>query len=268
VEHVGMLAELDSQLPPILVRRQTMQVIDGAHRFRAAILRGDAEIDARIVDGDEAASYLLAVQLNIAHGLPLSTSDRKEAARRVMGFFPHWSDRKVAEAVGLAPNTVTALRTRTTAQDAQLCTVGKDGRSRPRDGAQRRETVVRLMTENPQLSVRELAENGGVSRQTVRNVRKRLNAEAGQPVREMLPPPRKGTDFESSLVFLQADPSFRFTDSGRLLLRIFSSYEAVRLSGVAIARSVPEHCRRALAQAAREFGQAWLELAECISLLD
>lgn len=268
--HVSMLAEIEGQLPPILVRRQTMQVIDGAHRLRAAILRGETEIDARVVDDDEAASYLLAVKLNTGHGLPLSPSDRKEAARRIMEFFPQWSDRKVAEAAGVAPNTVAAIRASTSAQNEQLCTVGKDGRSRPRDGAQRRKEIRRLLTENPELSVREVAQGAGVSPQTVRNERKRMNAEALQPLEETLSPPSadEGNAWASSLAILQADPAFRSTDNGRLLLRLFASYAMISSGGVAIARSTPEHCRQLLMQAARAYGEAWLELAECISLLD
>jgi ParB-like chromosome segregation protein Spo0J len=49
-----------------------MRVIDGIHRVEAAKLRGAKEIEARLFDGDESASYVLAVQANVTHGLPLS----------------------------------------------------------------------------------------------------------------------------------------------------------------------------------------------------
>lgn len=39
-DHVAMLAEVPETLPPIVVHRRTMQVVDGAHRLRAAQLRG------------------------------------------------------------------------------------------------------------------------------------------------------------------------------------------------------------------------------------
>ncbi|MGH8879883.1 MAG: hypothetical protein ACRD0P_21450, partial [Stackebrandtia sp.] len=37
-EHTQMLAESSEKLPPILVHRQTMRVIDGVHRLSAALL--------------------------------------------------------------------------------------------------------------------------------------------------------------------------------------------------------------------------------------
>jgi hypothetical protein len=41
------------ELPPILVCRRTMRVIDGMHRLTAATLDGRADIDVRYFDGDE-----------------------------------------------------------------------------------------------------------------------------------------------------------------------------------------------------------------------
>src|SRR5689334_20729528 len=43
--YARMLAELDVALPRILVHRTTMRIIDGMHRYRAAIIRGDDTID-------------------------------------------------------------------------------------------------------------------------------------------------------------------------------------------------------------------------------
>ncbi|WP_406302562.1 hypothetical protein OHA61_08775 [Streptomyces sp. NBC_00885] len=40
VGQVARLAELDAPLPPILVGRRTMRVIDGTHRLMAATLKG------------------------------------------------------------------------------------------------------------------------------------------------------------------------------------------------------------------------------------
>ena len=42
-DHIRTLAESGSDLPPILVHRETMRVIDGMHRLRAAILNGQLE---------------------------------------------------------------------------------------------------------------------------------------------------------------------------------------------------------------------------------
>ncbi|MFC7729983.1 hypothetical protein [Actinomadura keratinilytica] len=69
-------------LPPILVHRRTMRVVDGMHRLRAARLQGRCEIGVRFVDGPDADVFVAAVRANIGHGLPLSLADREAAAAR------------------------------------------------------------------------------------------------------------------------------------------------------------------------------------------
>jgi hypothetical protein len=59
-----------------------MRVLDGMHRVRAAILRGDAVIAAVFFDGDADAGFVEAVRANISHGLPLTVADRKAAVAR------------------------------------------------------------------------------------------------------------------------------------------------------------------------------------------
>lgn len=71
-EHVARLAEIDAPLPPILVDRRSMQVIDGTHRLMAAILRGRATIEVEFFDGNPADAFLHAVKANVTHGFPLS----------------------------------------------------------------------------------------------------------------------------------------------------------------------------------------------------
>ncbi len=174
LEHVRQLAESEDGLPPILVHRPTMRIVDGMHRFRAAQLRGQQAIEVRFFDGDEASAFVLAVQSNIMHGLPLSLPDRKAAAGRVMTMYPQWSDRMVASATGLAGKTVAALRKRPDEDGQQLdVRVGRDGRARPVNGAQRRQIAARLMAENPEASLREVARQAGISPETVRDVRAR-----------------------------------------------------------------------------------------------
>jgi hypothetical protein len=53
-EHVNALTDVEDRLPPIIVHRPTMRVIDGTHRLRAAKLRGARRIRARYFEGDEA----------------------------------------------------------------------------------------------------------------------------------------------------------------------------------------------------------------------
>src|SRR5262245_17675514 len=83
-DHVRTLAETDDKLPPIVVHRTTMQVIDGMHRLRAAVLRGREHIDVEFFEGDEEDAFVLAVKLNARHGLPLSPADRAAAVVRII----------------------------------------------------------------------------------------------------------------------------------------------------------------------------------------
>ena len=70
-DHVRVLSQADS-LPPIIVQRGTMRVIDGMHRLRAAQLRGEKQIAVRFFEGSDDLAFVLAVHANTAHGLPLT----------------------------------------------------------------------------------------------------------------------------------------------------------------------------------------------------
>src|SRR5215475_12583633 len=88
-EHVQLLAAAQG-LPPILVHRSTMRVIDGMHRLRAAKLRGDRTIFVKFFEGDDGEAFLLSVDANIKHGLPLSLADREAAASRILALYQQW----------------------------------------------------------------------------------------------------------------------------------------------------------------------------------
>jgi hypothetical protein len=115
--HIRALAEAASLLPPILVHRPSMRVIDGTHRLSAARLRGRDTVEVRFFDGTGAEAFLLAVKANIAHGLPLSRADREAAVHRIMaglahGYAQEWLDfaRHLERGVG-AGGPSTAHRT-------------------------------------------------------------------------------------------------------------------------------------------------------------
>ena len=107
--HIDALAEVCRDLPPIVIHRPTMTVIDGVHRLRAIERSGATSISAVFFDGTECEAFVLAVKLNAGHGLPLSLADRKAAARRMLADFPEWSNRRLAQAAGLSDKTVAAL---------------------------------------------------------------------------------------------------------------------------------------------------------------
>ena len=110
--HARALAESGTAFEPILVHRDTGRVVDGMHRLRAAMLRGERRIAVLYVDGASADLFIRSVQANINHGLPLTLGDRKAAALRILATHPHWSDRAIAAVTGVSPKTVGAVRGR------------------------------------------------------------------------------------------------------------------------------------------------------------
>jgi hypothetical protein len=95
-EHVQVLTESEERLPPIVVHGPSMRVIDGRHRVRAAVIRGEDTVDAKIYHGTAGDAFVLAVRMNITHGLPLTRTERTTAALRIIGSHPQWSDRMIA----------------------------------------------------------------------------------------------------------------------------------------------------------------------------
>jgi Bacterial Ig-like domain (group 3)/ParB/Sulfiredoxin domain len=174
-EHVQVLADSPGLLPPVLVHRPSMQIIDGMHRLQAAVMRGEDKILAQFLDCDERDIFVIAVQANTTHGLPLSLAERKQAAARIIGLYPHWSDRLIASAAGLSHKTVAALRPAATGDSSQLqARTGHDGRVRPLSSAAGRKTAGHLLMQNPGASLQQVASAAGISPGTVRDVRDRL----------------------------------------------------------------------------------------------
>jgi ParB-like chromosome segregation protein Spo0J len=175
-EHTRVLLESQAELPPIIVHRQTMRVIDGMHRLRAACLAGRDTIDVRFFDGSVEDSFVQAVMANNKHGLPLSLADRKAAATRIVTSHPHWSDRTIARVAGLAPKTVGAIRKRDGSGAATVTRIGRDGRARPLNTAERRRLAGEIIARQPEASLRTVAMQAGISPTTVRDVRDKIRA--------------------------------------------------------------------------------------------
>jgi ParB-like nuclease domain len=284
-EHVQLLAETDAELPPIIVHHATMQVIDGVHRLRAAQLRGEERIPVRFFFGDERDAFILAVKSNVAHGLPLSLADRKAAALRIITFYPQWSDRMIASISGIASRTVSDIRKQQRDEQARDdVRVGRDGRVRPINGSDRRVQASELMIENPHLSLRQVARAVGISPETARDVRHRLHRGL-DPVptrqnkprldervqvghRRTSPLPRAGrsraaqVDTAAVIERLRADPALRFTETGRILLRLLHIHFIEVGDWERVSANLPLHCSAIVAHLARECAEMWQELAD------
>ncbi|MBS2966354.1 ParB N-terminal domain-containing protein [Actinocrinis puniceicyclus] len=264
-EHAARLAEVEGPLPPILVDRRTMQVIDGTHRLMAAELKGLTSIEVEFFDGSPADAFLRAVEANVAHGFPLSQADRRAAAERIVRSHPHLSDRAIAQTAGLAAKTVATIR-RLTDDGAGTVRVGLDGRVRPLSNVAGRRQVAALMAERPDASLRELARTAGISPATVADVRRRLQR-GEDPIPTQPSEPRPRPDWPAPppawlLEKLVRDPSLRQNENGRRLLRLLrmNALGAKELSE--LGPSTPPHCRQLVRQLAQQYAQVWSAFAQ------
>jgi hypothetical protein len=289
-EHVETLAAVRTPLPPIIVQRATMRVIDGVHRVRAAMLRGEDKIGARFFDGPDVDALVLAVRMNVDHGLPLALADRKRAAERFFASHPQWSDRKVASITGISPGAVAEIRKRIVGPAQRTGSrIGQDGRVRPLDGSAGRLLAGRLMTENPCLSLRQVARAAAISPETARDVRNRLRngedpipgqrrkrveepvqpdlgrrAYPGEQVITRLPVrPRRKPRLDRATVVnqLKDDPALRYSERGRNLLRLLTLHVQWTEEWEAIVSNVPPHCAGVMADLARQFADLWTDFA-------
>jgi ParB-like nuclease domain len=290
--HIARLAETETQLPPILVDRRTMRVIDGMHRLMAASLQGRETINVTFFEGSETDVFLRAVQENIAHGLPLSQADRRAAAERIIASHPHMSDRAIGHCVGLAAKTVAAIRKSSSEEIPQSnARVGRDGRVRPLDSGAGRRRAAELLTQQPDASLRDVARAAGISPATVLDVRKRLHrGDPPVPVKPAANGARKGTggigaedDLECdgtaahairftsrptappdpavAVEKLLRDPSLRNNERGKGMLRLLHVNAVGAEQLPAAAATVPPHCVAIVVLLARQYAKMWQDFA-------
>ncbi|OLZ66461.1 hypothetical protein AV521_28380 [Streptomyces sp. IMTB 2501] len=287
--HVHKLARISTPLPPILVHRPTLRVIDGVHRVHAARLRGDDRIDVRYFVGTEEDAFVEAVRRNTSRGLPLTRADRTAAVVRILGTHPQWSDRLIASVAGVTAGTVAAVRRRSTVQDQQLnVRRGRDGRVRPVDPAEGRRRAGLLLGERPDATLRQIAVDAGIALATARDVKARMRrgedpvprrfrgpdttAAPDAPTPPTPPAPRAAAQPAAGvgdpgmallLTQLRKDPSLRLTEAGRALLQMMSV--PLLLQGdraQQFVEAVPGHRTASVVQLARGCAQRWLEFAE------
>ncbi|WP_198358171.1 ParB/RepB/Spo0J family partition protein [Streptomyces fildesensis] len=309
-DHVRVLAESGTELDPVLVDQDSGRVVDGMHRWQAAIARGDRNIVVRYIEGSADDLFIRSVEANNRHGLPLTLKDRKAAVARILASHPHWSDRAIAAVVGLSPKTVGSARRRLSTEESphsnNAARIGRDGRARPADIPRRREKALVLLAEQPSATLREIAEGAGLSISTVH----RMRQGAGTPDSVRLPegqPPAAApsserpeapdrmlraavaTPQESRLVavsqlpsdpdaalaarsramrVLANDPSLRFTDSGRALLRWLNGQAQELAAGERILAEIPPHCVHAVAEVTGQFAKQWEQLSESLQEFD
>ncbi|WP_167450204.1 ParB/RepB/Spo0J family partition protein [Streptomyces hyaluromycini] len=272
------LSELDTELPPIVVHRPTMTVIDGMHRLRAAQLRGRDRIAVRFFEGSAQDAALLAVAMNIVHGRPLSQADRAAAVERIVRMHPYWSDRAIAVIAGLSAKKVSEIRRRSGDPVRGERRIGLDGRARPLNTVRGRELAGELLRADPTASLRTVARKAGISPVTVADVRnrllrgddpvtprQRLAARRGSHERSA---PQQNTDSKSPnelfIIFdsLRRDPSLRLTEAGRTVLRMLEACSLMVRDRRQIIASLPPHCTGQMAALAGGYSELWRVFAD------
>ncbi|OXM59534.1 ParB N-terminal domain-containing protein [Amycolatopsis vastitatis] len=284
-EHVRALAEQSGPLPPILVHRPTMRVIDGMHRLRASTLRGETDIAVQFFDGTPEEAFILAVRANARHGLPLSQVDRAAAASRILASHPDLSDSAIASIAGISDKTVAATRRSTSELPKSNRRRGRDGRSRPVDPAEGRQKAQAYLSRYPTATIREIATAAGIALSTAQDVRKRVQAgqdplpptlrtSVDQTAPDSRPEPSAPTPPQTAsdphtvtigqrqpLEALKADPSLCLSDTGRTVIRILDILDDVDEDFCEqLADNLPQHCLPSVLEVARQCAEAWTNL--------
>jgi ParB-like chromosome segregation protein Spo0J len=266
------LAGAGTQLPPITVHYPTMRVIDGMHRLAAARLNGQTYIEATLFHGTCEEAFRLGVESNVAHGLPLSLTDRRAAAARIVESAPALSDRSVARTTGLSAATVAVIRACVIEHETEA-RIGADGRSRPLKAVAGRIAASQVIARRPEATVREIAREAGISVGTAHDVRRRILA-GEQPLSPTAMSARPSQvrkresakrDLEQILDTLRQDPMLRYSDTGRSLLRWLGQHAISIDEWHSTREAVPPHCLERLARFAEECAKRWNAVADEIS---
>ena len=277
------LAETEADLPPILVHRQTMRVIDGMHRLEAARVQGNELVSVEYFDGTDFEAFVMAVRLNVTHGLPLTRADREAAAARILRSDSTWSDRAISEVTGLSAPTIGGIRARSVVggQLELAKRKGRDGRMRPLSTAEGRRKAAQLISSRPELSLRKIAKEAGISIGTARDVRARVQrgedpvstkpseiVGVGKP--ETGPKAAANYKIDSKYLSyvqgLENDPSVRFTDIGRFLIRCLKLHAAGKAHHAKLVACMPEHSISRIVHLARCCSSWWAEVADDLEI--
>ncbi len=135
--HVQSLEAVADSWPPLKVISQGDRylLVDGFHRFAAAQNRGLETVPVEVLDAPEDGDLLgLAFALNAVHGRPLTLSDRRAYASRLLKAHPDWSDREIGRRAGLVQPTIARIRQELESKEhiePAETRIGRDGRSYP-----------------------------------------------------------------------------------------------------------------------------------------
>lgn len=130
-----------NDLPAVVVYRDPATgdhvLSEGFHRAEAYARAGRTHLPADVRDGDRLAAVANAMASNQAHGLKRTNADKRRAAEQMVRLFPDWSDRRIADHIGVShefvrqarPGTVSTVDTGDKQKSERR--TGKDGVKQP-----------------------------------------------------------------------------------------------------------------------------------------
>jgi hypothetical protein len=136
-EAVESYAEILDSLPPVLLMYDptTLKhwVVDGGHRLTAAKLKKRTKIQANVKAGSYLDAFKEAARVNAANPVRVTNADKRHRVEVAMTHpeMSKWSNRRIAEACGVAHDTVNRLRPESQLDESSSsATVGRDGKAR------------------------------------------------------------------------------------------------------------------------------------------
>lgn len=119
-------------LPPVLVQRGTLHLIDGRHRVRAAYLANPQRYYIKATELDVADEEMIwvAVEANSSHGRGSTQKERLYWAQKALEQHPEWADALIAKITGCSRQYVWEKRGKNEAAAATKARVGRDGKTR------------------------------------------------------------------------------------------------------------------------------------------
>ncbi len=109
---VERYAESWDRLPPVTIYEVdgTLLLADGYHRHAAAVMLGRRTLAAEVRGGSFVEALDFVSEVNLFHGLPLTRAERRRAVEVKLKLHHDWSDRRMAEELGVSRELVAKTR--------------------------------------------------------------------------------------------------------------------------------------------------------------
>src|SRR5262245_48846465 len=109
---VERYADSWQRLPPVTVYEVDGKLLlaDGFHRHAAAVMLAKRALPAEVVSGTFTEALDFVSSVNLFHGLPLTRAERRRAVEIKLKLHHDWSDRRMAEELGVSRELVAKTR--------------------------------------------------------------------------------------------------------------------------------------------------------------